>query len=287
MNSPSPESPMKKLITSNATHAVLCFTFLFGAEHGNADAPPVAKTKQAEADQPALELSCPGEYQHHLQGVCTNGDAIFWSFTTTLVKTDREGKLLEKVPVANHHGDLCHHEGNIYVAVNLGKFNDPEGNAKSWVYVYDASTLKEVARHPVPEVFHGAGGIGFHQGHFFVVGGLPNDVSENYVYEYDGNFKPVKRHVITSGHTHLGIQTAAFVNGYWWFGCYGTPQITLVTDTEFKMIGRYEQDCSLGVAQIDDGRMWIASGSCKPKTGCTGKIKSALANPKKGFTLQK
>ena len=122
-----------------------------------------------------------------------------------------------------------------------------------------------------PKFSMAQGGIGFHQGNFFVVGGLPNDISENYVYEYDGNFKPLKRHVITSGHTHLGIQTAAFVNGYWWFGCYGSPKITLVTDTNFKMVGRYTQDCSLGVAQNEDGRMWVASGVCRPESGCTGK----------------
>lgn len=253
----------------------------------HADETRLTEAKHSDVTTPALELSCPGKYQHHLQGVCSDSEAIFWSFTTTLVKTDRQGKLLKKVPVANHHGDLCHHAGKIYVAVNLGKFNDPQGNAKSWIYVYDASSLAEVARHAVPEVFHGAGGIGFHKGHFFVVGGLPNDITENYVYEYDARFKPLKRHVITSGHTHLGIQTAAFVNGHWWFGCYGTPQITLVTDTDFKMVGRYKQDCSLGVAQGDDTRMWVASGVCRPKIGCTGKIQLATANPEKGFTLQK
>lgn len=256
-------------------------------ENSNAAETPPAKSKDAVIARPAFELSCPGKYQHHLQGVCADRDAIYWSFTTTLVKTDRQGKLLTKVSVANHHGDLCHHNGKIYVAVNLGKFNDPKGNAKSWIYVYEGSSLNEVARHAVPEVFHGAGGIGFHKGNFFVVGGLPNDISENYVYEYDGNFKPLKRHVITSGHTHLGIQTAAFVNGHWWFGCYGTPKITLVTDTDFKMIGRYTQDCSLGVAQNDEGRIWVASGVCQPGSGCTGKIQSATASPGKGFKLQK
>lgn len=237
--------------------------------------------------KPISELSCPGKYQHHLQGVCTDDNTIFWSFTTTLVKTDRQGKLLRKIPVASHHGDLCHHDGKIYVAVNLGKFNDPKGNAKSWIYVYKASDLKEVARHAVPEVFHGAGGIGFHNDKFFVVGGLPNDVNENYVYEYDKNFKPTKKHVIASGHTHLGIQTAAFLNGHWWFGCYGSPQVTLVTDANFKLIGRYQQDCSLGVAPNKDGQLLIASGSCEPDVGCSGKVRSALAIPDKGFSLQK
>jgi hypothetical protein len=57
------------------------------------------------------------------------------------VKTNLDGKLLKQVPVVNHHGDLCFHDGKLFVAVNLGKFNDPKGNADSWVYVYDAKTL--------------------------------------------------------------------------------------------------------------------------------------------------
>jgi hypothetical protein len=35
----------------------------------------------------------------------------------------------------------------------------------------------------VPEVFHGAGGTGYHDGRFVVIGGLPPGVEENYVYE--------------------------------------------------------------------------------------------------------
>ncbi|MGE3317082.1 MAG: hypothetical protein AB7O26_18350, partial [Planctomycetaceae bacterium] len=150
-------------------------------------------------------VACEGTYQHHLQGVCADEKSIFWSFTTTLVKTDWHGKVLAKTPVANHHGDLCLHDGKLYVAVNLGKFNDPKGNADSWVYVYDARNLNELVRHETQEVFHGAGGIGHREGHFFVVGGLPDGVPVNYVYEYDGKFRFLKKHIIKSGHTHLGI----------------------------------------------------------------------------------
>jgi hypothetical protein len=69
-------------------------------------------------------VRCDGTYPHHLQGVCLDDEAIYWSFTTTLVKSDLDGKVLQKVPVANHHGDLCSHEGRLYVAVNLGAVPD-------------------------------------------------------------------------------------------------------------------------------------------------------------------
>lgn len=231
------------------------------------------------------KVACEGTYQHHLQGICADQQAIYWSFTTALVRTDLQGKLQKQTPVANHHGDLCCHDGKLFVAVNLGKFNDPQGHADSWVYVYDAGTLKELARHEVQQVFHGAGGIGMHNGHFFVVGGLPNGVTENYVYEYDAGFKFQKRHVIQSGHTHLGIQTATFANGRWWFGCYGTPKILLVTDADFKMRGRYEYDCSLGIVGLPDGRLLSASGKCEKGQGCTGSARIAVADEQAGLRI--
>ncbi len=225
-----------------------------------------------------FKVQCEGIFTHHLQGICTDEKAIYWSFTTTLVKTDMKGKLLKKVPVDNHHGDLCFHDGKVYVAVNLGKFNDPQGNADSWVYVYDAKNLKELSRHETQQVFHGAGGIGYRDGKFFVVGGLPNDVKVNYVYEYDDDFKFLKKHVIQSGHTHLGIQTATFAHDRWWFGCYGDPQILLVTDANFQMKGRYEVDCSLGIERLSGGRLLVGSGRCEKDKGCIGIAQTTFPN---------
>ena len=214
-----------------------------------------------------------GAYRHHLQGVCTDeSDTLFWSFTTELVSTDRQGQVLKSVPVANHHGDLCFHEGRLYVAVNLGRFNDPEGNADSWVYVYDAESLDLVSKHAVQEVFHGAGGIGVRDGRFYVVGGLPDGVEENYVYEYDSALQFVRKHVVRSGWTQLGIQTATWHDGSWWFGCYGTPKILLKTDASFRMQGRYEFDASLGIVGIAPQRLLAAKGPRTADKRCQGSL---------------
>jgi hypothetical protein len=73
-------------------------------------------------------VTCQGTYPLHLQGVCTNErDAIYWSWTDALVKTDASGKVIRRVKVPSHHGDLCFQGGRVYVAVNLGKFNQPAG----------------------------------------------------------------------------------------------------------------------------------------------------------------
>ena len=240
------------------------------------------------ADQPTVfrSVACAGDYQHHLQGVCHDHQgAIYWSFTTELVKTDRHGQVLKKIAVANHHGDLCFHDAKIFVAVNLGKFNDPQGNADSWVYVYDAETLKPLAKHETQEVFHGAGGMGVMGGRFFVVGGLPDGVQENYVYEYDQAFTFVKKHVIQSGWTRLGIQTATFHDNAWWFGCYGSPAILLKTDPQFNMLGRFEFDGSLGIAGVAQDRLLVAKGPRNAQGRHLGSLQLAHPDKKSGLML--
>ncbi|GAB5560228.1 MAG: hypothetical protein SynsKO_18750 [Synoicihabitans sp.] len=189
-------------------------------------------------------IACEGDYQYHLQGVARDpATDLYWCFTTELVKTDAAGRITTKVEVENHHGDLTYHDGRIYVAVNFGEFNQPAGKADSWVYVYDATTLAELSRHAVPELVHGAGGMAYKAGRFFVVGGLPDGVIENYVYEYDDAFRFQKRHVIASGWTSMGIQTAEWHAGSWWFGCYGEVRTLLTTDASFRLTGRFILDC--------------------------------------------
>ncbi|MFC2112664.1 2TM domain-containing protein [Bacteroidota bacterium] len=204
------------------------------------------------------QIECPGSYGGHLQGITTdNAKTIYWSFTTDLVKTDAKGKLLIKITVPNHHGDLTYHDGRIYVAVNLGEFNKEKGHAKSWVYVYDAEKLNLVSRHSTPEVIHGAGGIDYHNNNFYVVGGLPKGHTENYIYEYDKDFKFLKKHTINSGYTLMGIQTAFYMQGCWWFGCYGNSQNLLKTDDSFKLLGKYNFDCAMGICRFSDDKFLI------------------------------
>ncbi len=244
----------------------------------------VAATSSAGESPAWHDVKCEGDYQGHLQGVCTNEkDAIYWSFTTVLVKTDLDGRMLKQVPVVSHHGDLCFHEGAIYVAVNLGKFNDPQGQADSWVYVYDPDTLELTSKHETQEVSHGAGGIGVMKDRFYVVGGLPKGVEENYVYQYDSQFRFQKKHIIRSGWTNVGIQTAAFHDGAWWFGCYGSPKILLKTTVDFEMLGRYEFDCSLGIVGVAKDRLLVAKGPHTKENRCMGSLHPAQPDSKQGL----
>jgi len=220
------------------------------------------------AAEPFSEVTCDGLYEQHLQGVCTDEQAaIFWSFTTAFVKTDAKGTVLKKIEVENHHGDLCFHDGLVYVAVNLGQFNRPAGQADSWVYVYRADDLSLVSKREVQEVVHGAGGMAFHDGKFIVVGGLPEGTDENYAYLYSPEFEFLERKVIDSGYTKMGVQTLAFAEGKFWFGCYGGR--TLKTDPDYKLEGNFAFDCALGVIGIGDGKFLVArrTGAGKQQSG--------------------
>jgi len=214
----------------------------------------------------AQEIACPGSYGGHLQGIATDDQRnIYWSFTVAIVKTDAQGALLAKVDAPTHQGDLAWHEGRVYVAVNLGKFNEEPGTADSWVYVYDDATLELLEKRPLPEAVHGAGGIAWHEGAFAVVGGLPRGHEANYVYRYDEAFKFIERRDIASGYTNMGIQTACVVGNELRLGTYHREQALLVTDASYVLLRREDVKASYGIAAWDEAH-WLRGESVKGET---------------------
>ncbi|MGQ2989653.1 MAG: hypothetical protein ACT6RD_04945 [Brevundimonas sp.] len=229
----------------------------------------------------ASGVALSGTYPGHLQGVCTNDrDAIYWSMTTHLVKTDAAGNIVRQVAVPTHHGDLCHVGGRLYVAVNLGLFNDAERRADSWIYVYDAEDLSLLARHALPDLVYGAGGVAFGDGRFIVVGGLPEGAVENAVYAFDMDFTSGRRIALKTGQTFKGIQTAAFDGDHWWFGCYGKPDFTEVlirADRTFASLQRLHFDASTGIVPLDGDTFLIARSACG-KESCVARLAPARLN---------
>lgn len=225
----------------------------------------------AQADE-ATRITCEGAYGGHLQGLDNDGESIFWAFTTELVKTDGSGKVLKKIAVPSHHGDLCHFDGTIYVAVNRGQFNQEPGKAVSEIWTYRASDLTFIAKYDVPEVVHGAGGIAYCDGFFYVVGGLPRGYEENYVYQYDPSFKFVKRHVLKTGYTHLGFQTATFTQGKFWLGFYGekgNPAGTMLTPPTLDRFERTNIHGDVGIT-LWKNEIWLGRTSRPTLDGWIG-----------------
>jgi hypothetical protein len=229
------------------------------------------------------KIVCEGTYNRHLQGVATDGSNIWWSFTDEIVRTDKKGKVLKSVKAVSHQGDCCYVNGKLYVAVNLGKFNT-EDKADSWVYCFDGNTLELENKWKVPELVHGAGGMTFANGDFYVVGGLPPDHTCNYVYRYSTDFKFKQRYVLKTGYTGLGIQTAAFEDGKFYFGCYSgkdhlgnkVDSCTLVCPADLSSFRRSKLSTSVGMVKLD-GKYMVAVAKKVP-----GKDES---NPKAGTQI--
>lgn len=132
----------------------------------------------------------------------------------------------------------------------------------------------------------------YHDGKFIVIGGLPPGVNENYLYEYDESFHFQKRHVLASGYTLMGIQTAAYADGAWWFGCYGKPEVLLRADEKFQLTGKWEFSAAVGIAPIGGGRFLIVQNTAIK--GDDGKVQSnqgriviARADEKAGMVVEK
>ncbi|WP_446743633.1 hypothetical protein [Silvibacterium acidisoli] len=249
------------------------------------------RTLLAEAAKPlgTAAITCEGSYPGHLQGICTNNrDSVYWAFTTVLVKTDANGKVMKKIPVVAHHGAPCYLDGKVYVPVNLAKFDDATSLADSWVYVYDAADLTLLSKHKAGEAIYGAGGIYYHNNKFLVVGGLPEGFNENYLYEYDRDLKFLRKITLHSGYTTKGIQTAAFNDGYWWFGCYGSPHMLLKVDENFSSTQKFVFDCALGIVPVGPSRFLVARGnsSCAQEGGCRGQLIPAEVNKTQGLSLR-
>lgn len=219
------------------------------------------------------EVFCEGTFKNHLQGIAADdNNNLYWSFTVTLVKTDAQGKELAKVDTPWHSGDLTWHAGKVYMAVANGRWNTEGGGAHSFIHIHDGQTLALLAKHPIPEVIYGAGGVEYHGGRFFVVGGLPKGYQENYVYEYTDTFQFVKRHVIQSGYTHVGIQTICCGDdGTWLFGFYHDKAGTLRTDGAFTLLGKHAFDTAIGIARTSEkGVFWVAATKQNEQGAYTG-----------------
>lgn len=211
-------------------------------------------------------IVCPGEYPGHLQGLATGGGAIYWVFSRHIVKTDLAGRVLAKVAVPHHAGGPCWHDGKLYVPICGSGFNrklKPGAVTKNCVDVFDAE-LKPLKRYPVPELEYGAGGIAVRDGHFFVVGGRPRDLPGNTVYEYDGDFKPLRNHEVDFD-SNKGIQTIVFAFGKWYFGCYGTKGLAIETDENFRFTRKVRPNTVFGMIPLANDLVLIGQ-SVRSKT---------------------
>ena len=200
----------------------------------------------------------------HVQGFASDGKVIFRAFDYGIIKSDMNGKFLKKAdcPILPgkkwiHAGSPCLVDGKLYVPCNFSGFNrDLKGKPSlNYIQIFDME-LNFIESFHVPEVEHGAGCITYANGRFFVSGGRSYQMSGNAVFEYDKNFKFIRKHDIDLT-TFVGIQTIAFDGKYFWLGCFGNRSMSYKLSGDFKEITYYDFKSSFGLSPLPSGRMLI------------------------------
>jgi hypothetical protein len=198
-------------------------------------------------------ILCQGEASGHLQGFDSDGEFIYWSMFTNLIKTDYAGKVVAQRPVDPHHGDCCVHGGKIYVATA----NRTKERRGLYVNVYDCGDLTPVKEFRID--FHNGGiggidGITFANG-FFYVGEGKDKKSErefNWIHKFTPDFVPVEK-IKIPGKTTYGIQAMTFADGFFWLGTYSKDR-TYQCDAQLKIIAYHAVDVSVGVFGLPKGK---------------------------------
>ena len=200
------------------------------------------------------EATSPGKYHAHLQGVAMNeNNEYFWSYTTTLVKTDDEGNVLAELKVGNHHGDLACYDGKVYAAVS--EWSDysigaDAGSAK--VRVYSQEDFTFLGEFAISEA-NGIDGITVTPRGFLVAAEpIPAHKSvENYLLEYDHSFNLLDKYAIQTPPTSFGAQSITNTSDGYIISYYGYQLLRL--NRNFEITTRYKADAAIGI---------IADGDC-------------------------
>ena len=206
---------------------------------------------------PQLEVGAVIELERrgsgHIQGIATDGRHIYWAITRTLFKSDWNGKVLAECKGRIHFGGPCWAFSKLYVPVCGSGFNKNLTLAKSknFVHVYDEN-LKLEKVYELPEQIFGIGGMAFHDGRFFVVGGRPKGMPGNTVYEYDAEFHLLKKHELDFN-SSKGIQTITRAWGRWYLGCYGlSGNASIELDDDFRLLRRVRPRTAFGALPLNE-----------------------------------
>ncbi|MBO4620011.1 MAG: DUF4838 domain-containing protein [Victivallales bacterium] len=211
--------------------------------------------KEVAPDMAAEEIECEANgFSGHLQGIAADVTGIYWSFYDTIVKTDYQGRTLARIPVPRHSGDLCVHDGKVYVSVIYydREMIKNEGST-GWVYVYDRDLkfLSKVALSDTPR----PDGIAFLDGKFYIAG---DDFGEaphplNTISVYDEGLRFERKITVDIGvPTQYGAQTLNAVDGKLLAGFYAQEgrNSILLAPSDLKPAGRFPHRVDVGLAMV-------------------------------------
>jgi len=234
----------------------------------------------AETNTPWVISNDTFKYAGHLQGLSCDENAIYWSFTDRILKTDWNGKEIAEVPIDSHSGDCCLVNGKLYFSVLLRdrkKVAQKGGN--SWIYVM-STDLKLLKTIPVPEAKN-PDGITWLDGTFYIASDVVgHDLhSSNPIICYDENFKFKKRYILKTGaDTRYGVQTMTTYKDQLLISNYSSKPTFLISK-DCNVLKQFTIDGSTGIHPVPEK---IAEGKCLYLFSCLYRKKSdPEKNPKK------
>ena len=86
-----------------------------------------------------------GVWCGHVQGMCAASNALYFAYHNQIVKTDWFGRLLKRVDVMRHTGDICLWDGKLYTAL----CHDKDSPVPGRIQVFDED-LNLLAETPTP-----------------------------------------------------------------------------------------------------------------------------------------
>ena len=190
----------------------------------------------------------------HSQGMCVSSNAIYFSFHNEIVKTDWYGRLLKRVEVDRHGGDICLWNGKLYTGVSIVSKKGASESSCAAIYVYDAETLEPLRKHKLP--WGGADGITCLDGVVYL--GMGKGPGKNYYGKYDAEtLKPLgKMLIVDDKESDCGAQNMCTDGTYIYVSHYvGDPKgkNLVVHDKDFKVVAKYQFGHNNGLDVVPGG----------------------------------
>ena len=223
----------------------------------------------------------------HMQGFVSDGEHFYWSFTDSLVKTNRRGTVIAQIPVCGGHlGDITYYNNCIYGSVmgNALKGNRWDDWTSFEIKVYDSRSLACINVIRLDECYRmfaekedgfvGIDGITMKpkddgEGVNMLVAcaladGVEYDRQIMLEYTLDGTL--VKKHYVKTGNTRFGIQNLDRdpKTGHYWFTTYGAaqsyqnPNFLMHASENFELIEEFLFCTPYGFQALGDGRYYVS-----------------------------
>ncbi len=187
---------------------------------------------------------------NHIQGIAASEEALYVAQMTMLLKLDWTGKLIKKVPVITHTGDISYHDGEIYAAVAL--YEGPNtGKGMIRVFDRDLNLIRETLIDRMVD------GIAYLDGVLYLGMGAKTQPSQqahrvNVVGRFDAKTlaETAPRADFDYGYeTKFGFQNIA-TDGKVLYGTFysvkGAPQVA-VFDKKLRVLGTHTLDANQGL----------------------------------------